>query len=781
MISLTDENSLNLSTSLDDVVTVLNQLTLGADDYNLQVRANKAGNIQQLNANNLYNEIDTITDSFFFQNTANNQQNVNLKKEPIRVGMTYSETNTDKDRDELLQGQVNISPSSINIDQESLKETEIIEDSIGNSYRSNDQWVQLQISSLDVTSEGKIFTNSIWDEAGREAGIYQDGRVIGLAEATHGWGRNGGLAVTISENYLYLGMKQTYIKNHQQEDYPAEGETWYVVRRYDHQGKPAPFLGGRGYDESMLIINYEAQVTGLAIYEDKLYVSDPSRDLIHIYQETPQNMIKLDSFSSDNPGPITADLEGNLWIVNQNSGEITRYYPEGKNLGPMITDVVNPTAITVDNQGRLLVAENGPRQQILIYEVSDRPEVVATLGVEGGIYADTPGIIGEDRLYGLSGVGTDAAGNIFVSIEGFNRSGTVLRQYQPSGDLTWELLGLEFLDTADADPYSDGKDVYTKDSRYKINYNDDGQEWSYQAYTIDPFSYPDDPRLHTSVTSTMIRRIEGKKIMFLTDMYAKNFLIYRFEGEIAVPAGIIAKKPTNWPLNQPEQGMWLWLDNNGDGKMQEEEYQILQEQNQDIWGWEVDNQGNIWVASRKQGIWEYSFQGFNDHGVPIYGTTHVEHTPMPAPLESIERLEYVRETDTMYLGGYTQDLPKTPEEWGTVGTEIIAYNNWQKGEKELAWRIQIPHDLDKDHNHIDIIKAMDVEGDRLFTVNSRTAEVYVYDLHTGKYLSKITPTVNSGWVDIPYGIRVEQRDNGEYIIFVEENAYAKIMMYRSNF
>jgi len=33
-------------------------------------------------------------------------------------------------------------------------------------------------------------------------------------------------------------------------------------------------------------------------------------------------------------------------------------------------DVVEPTALAADNQGRLLVAENGPRQQVLIYNIA---------------------------------------------------------------------------------------------------------------------------------------------------------------------------------------------------------------------------------------------------------------------------------------------------------------------------------------------------------------------------------------------------------------------------
>jgi hypothetical protein len=36
----------------------------------------------------------------------------------------------------------------------------------------------------------------------------------------------------------------------------------------------------------------------------------------------------------------------------------------------------------------------------------------------------------------------------------------------------------------------------------------------------------------------------------------------------------------------------------------------------------------------------------------------------------------------------------------------------------------------------------------------------------------------SGWIDIPYALRAYGRSNGEYVVFVEEDAKAKVIMYR---
>ena len=77
---------------------------------------------------------------------------------------------------------------------------------------------------------------------------------------------------------------------------------------------------------------------------------------------------------------------------------------------------------------------------------------------------------------------------------------------------------------------------------------------------------------------------------------------------------------------------------------------------------------------------------------------------------------------------------------------------------------------------------MDVAGDRVFAVDSRTAVVYVYDAATGASVTTLKPGLEvkseSGMIDIPYGLRAYRRANGKYLVFVEEDAKAKIIMYR---
>ncbi|MEH1848926.1 MAG: hypothetical protein V7L25_29155 [Nostoc sp.] len=665
---------------------------------------------------------------------------------------------------------------------------------IGNTFGSGNLRVQNNIEAMYVAPDGTVYTNSHWDEAGMEAAIYKDGKVIGAIGDTHGWSRGGGKAVTANSKYIYIAMTQGS-RGKTDEDYPPEGTTWHCVRRYDLSGKPAPFPNGRGWDKSMLITSTKNEITGLATVGSELYVSDFAANQIRVYDT--DTMKELRSFTVANPGAITIDPQKNLWIIQSKNGsnpaKILHYSESGKQLPQQIADIVEPTAIAIDHQGKLLVAENGPRQQMLIYDIKDQPVQVGSFGSKGGIYAGVAGEVRDLKLYGLTGVGTDASGNIYINSDGFNKSGTDLRKFSPSGKLIWRSLGLIFVDNADADPKTDGVDLFTKQEHYLMNYSKPaGKQWTYKAYTLNGFKYPQDPRLHTSPDGTFVRRIQGKPFLYLTDMYNSFLQIYRFnpatDGKIAIPAGMFVgtnskDKPFltgNWPPHQPEKGEWIWRDRNGNGKFEKNEYDTSKDYPY-IGGWWVDSKGDVWKALRTQdGIRHYPLQGIDPKGNPIYNYSLMEKQTTPSMFNDLRRIEYFPETDTMYLSGFTVDHPAFGDDAGVVGSEVARFDNWSKGNRTPKWRIVIPHDTTGKREVS--TAAMSVAKDYVFAVTVKTAEVYVYNAKTGVQVQQLKPGPEvgseSGWIDIPYGIRAFRRSNGEYLVFVEENWKGKVIMYR---
>jgi hypothetical protein len=660
---------------------------------------------------------------------------------------------------------------------------------LGNTFGGGDKWIQNNVEAMYVTPNGTVYTNSHWDEAGREASIYKDGDVIGIVDDTHGWSRLGGKAVTANSKYIYIALSQGTIGK-TDKDYPPDGTTWYTVRRYDLLGKPAPFAGGRGWDKSMLIISNKSEVIGLATAGNDLYVSDSASNKIRVFNS--ETMQELRSFSVDQPGAIAIDKQSNLWII-QNQNKIQSYSPTGKPLSKQITNVAKPAAIAIDNQGRLLVADNGPRQQILIYNIKNQPVQVGIFGTKGGIYAGVPGEVQPLKLYGITGVGADAAGNIYVNSNGFNKSGTDLRKFSPSGKQLWQLHGLLFVDNADADPKTDGVDVFTKQEHFLIDYSKpSGKQWTYKAYTLNPFKYPQDPRLHTSPDATFVRRIKGKPFLFLTDMYSSFVQIYRFnpakDGKVAIPAGMFVGThgggeksiPGNWPAHQPEKGEWIWRDGNGNGAFDKDEYDKSEDYPY-IGGWWVDSKGDVWKTLRTQdGIRRYPLQGLDANGNPIYTYASMQKQKTPSIFTDLRRIEYFPETDTMYLSGFTQQNPAIGDDTKVAGSEIARFDNWSKGNFTPSWRIVIPYDTTGKREVA--TAAMSVTGDYVFAVTVKTAEVYVYNAKTGAMVKKLKPgpevVGESGWIDIPHGIRAFRRSNGEYVVFVEENWKGKVIMYR---
>ncbi|MBD3421844.1 MAG: T9SS type A sorting domain-containing protein [Chitinivibrionales bacterium] len=73
------------------------------------------------------------------------------------------------------------------------------------------------------------------------------------------------------------------------------------------------------------------------------------------------------------------------------------------------------------------------------------------------------------------------------------------------------------------------------------------------------------------------------------------------------------------------------------------------------------------------------------------------------------------------------------------------------------------------------------EGDYVFA-SLKYGDINVFDASTGEYLQTLTPgpevNSNTGWHDIQDALRVYKRPNGEYLVFAEEDGWAKVLMYR---
>jgi hypothetical protein len=152
---------------------------------------------------------------------------------------------------------------------------------------------------------------------------------------------------------------------------------------------------------------------------------------------------------------------------------------------------------------------------------------------------------------------------------------------------------------------------------------------------------------------------------------------------------------------------------------------------------------------------------------------------VPQPFTELHRAIYDPDTDTMYVTGYTPDTPVDRGFWKEVGRVLVRYDKWSSGNPVQRYAITLPWQTQS--KPIATIIGLTVEGQYIFGVEPVGA-VHVWDKDSGKEIGVIRPGPEvggaSGWVDVPNGISAAKRTNGEYLVFVEEDARGKVMMYR---
>ena len=188
----------------------------------------------------------------------------------------------------------------------------------------------LGIHDIHVLRDGRVATNSIWDEAGKAIGFYKDGDCAGQVQDPSAL--TGGVAITADEHYLFALRSER--KREEKDPF------WHGVARYTLDGKVAPWPGGEGRLKNVLFLNPPTDkgghaLTGVAVWAGELFLADPDSGKIRVYRTS--DMTPLRQFSltpaCDPPGKMVADRAGRLWIVQgnrENGYRIRCYSKEGQ-------------------------------------------------------------------------------------------------------------------------------------------------------------------------------------------------------------------------------------------------------------------------------------------------------------------------------------------------------------------------------------------------------------------------------------------------------------------
>jgi hypothetical protein len=422
-------------------------------------------------------------------------------------------------------------------------------------------------------------------------------------------------------------------------------------------------------------------------------------------------------------------------------------------------------------------------------KLDSKPALARTFGEKGGIYSGkNPGLVnnpasgGFARFAGISGVGVDAKGNLYV---GGGFQGSDLRMFTPDGKFGWMLNSLMFCNTYDVDPASDGADIYGTYNHLKLDLSQTGpgKEQKYVGYNWDIGKYGEPVRAGSS--QSIVRRLgDDKKLVMFTSGQGQvgDINIYRYDGEIAIPAG-----------GTRDSGKNLWSDSNGNGKEDADEIVKMESEISWITSLCVDSKGDIWAGNaRTDGCFmrHFTFKGINDKGVPLYSGVKGEgYEDVRFPEEGDKtnawgmscRMDYDADRDIMVA--FYPAVPRTGEGDTSPAQYFMGrYDNWSKGNRVPKWKVKaFTPWTDPDYFMYEInpyqyggYMGIQVAGDYLFMAYIH-GEIHVFDLNTGKLVEMLTMgpevTGQSAWEDAAMGLRAFKCKNGEYLIFTENSGW----------
>lgn len=610
----------------------------------------------------------------------------------------------------------------------------------------NRSWVQNYVANIWVSENGTLFAMSDWDEGGRTAGIYKDGKVLGhLADPAKAiFAYNGDIVGDRNFVYVTTGV-----------DWGNWDRRGYGIRRYHHNGQPAPWTTGKGYQNAYIVVRDSGsspKVSRLAIDTTlkELYLLDTlAGGTVLVFDLASMSQAPKAKWTLKGVTAMVADQKGFLWVIRGN--HVEKLTNRGAATGIIIASLARPERLTIGRRGKLHVFDDSTLQVHIFENLSATPVLSSTFGVLGGIYSGVVGKVAPDKLLPkCAGLALDSSDNLYLAWGGVAPvAGTDLRSYSPSGSMRWQLLGHTFVACGGFDPGTDGQDIYYRDHHYTMDYSKtSGKGWKYESFLWDRKN--DEPTVFGG--SVIVRRLGGKIILASTasDQMSGGFRFYRMDQQVATPAGTLA-----------------------DGS----------------WAWWIERNGNVWNADGAGKIKRFPYLGLDAEGNPRYNASKPDTFPRPKEVTGIQRIHYDPSQDALYVSGY-DDANPSPNEWGRTGSVFARYDGWTSGQRKLAWKIVLPRDNLPEYT----LKDMWVEGEYAFFITCKSEPstiVYVFSLVDGSLVGTMTPgpeiagdvsffgsAGSLGWVDMAFGIQAFKRANGEYMILFEEDLHAKNVMYR---
>jgi hypothetical protein len=497
-------------------------------------------------------------------------------------------------------------------------------------------------------------------------------------------------------------------------------------------------------------------ITGLATAGSLLYASDFYGNRVRIY--TTDGVWKRD-INVSGPGALALDAAGNVWVAQKSEGSTVEFSPTGALLNTIRMPIGSqPSSLYFDAlSGQLMIGDEGPDMNIKRYKLSGTPTLAGTFGIQGGYLDTTTGIkgqVGAKRFTRVTGIGKDTAGNLYVLNNPWGGSwdlgrngGTDLHAYNSAGNLRWTLQSLNLEGIAAPDPATDGALFYGGTNIYSGSAGG-----TFVANTVDPFTYPSDPRINMNDHSRdehfgQLATVGANRILVASGQNPDIFYFFHFNaanGYIAIPDATLPGPAFKTTAAVRD-------------------------------GFSIDSKGGVWAGLDKTGfIYHYPLTGFDASGKPTWGPGIPIR--IPASIQPLTRIVYLADSDTMILG---QGVVGSTD-WTSIGTRIEVYHGWSAGNTTSPNPV-----INLTHAGA---KSIDAAGRYLFVgywfgSGQALPNIDAFNLATGNLDTTLVNTNSravdtSSAIDAMYGIRAYLRSTGEYVVTKNNVKGSSITVYR---
>ena len=669
----------------------------------------------------------------------------------------------------------------------------------------------LTADAMAVAADGTCLVVSATAGGAGEAVFYRDGRWSGMCEPVlPRWagGENLPAAAAISGEHVWVaaavggrsvrpdpgGGDSTHL--------PGEGVVWTGVCRFDRAGKPAAFPGGRTPAGSMLVLHeffdtgepddpsggglppVEAKrptaVTGLWVHDGEVFISDAAAGKIRVHDASTLQEKRV--FRAQAPGPLCV-LAGKLYVVEGRS-IVSTFTLNGRRTGQVLdegSDLI-PGAIAPTAEGRLMISDLGPAQQVHFYNMSGVPTRVRTLGDEFGM--DGPprlGAAGPRRLGRITGVGADATGGLYVAMSP-PPGGCLIRAFEPDRkSLRWEWLGPALVGGADFDPLSHQADIITATSRYDLEVTRfPDLSWQWAAHTLNPFRHPQDPRLELRSLprfSTTMITLDRQRFQVRERHGASVHLEwYRHTGSTAAPVAILSVGPSptpdpaagRLPASPSAAGAWFWRDLNGDSLMTGEETIAAPDVIASCRASHVDAAGTVWLGGADGRLHQLPCLGMDADLLPRYDVAGLVSRPAPVEIRNTRVFAHDAVAGAFYAadGESGASSQATDDAAPGVGHRLFRFDGWARGQEAgpPRWGATVAAGPGGGG-----MAGVSAAGDLVFALTSPEEAVHVLDARSGALVGVIPGDGRSrlqGASAVP-SIRARRDRDGSYLILVQ--------------